>query len=824
MLRTAIKISPFTVKGISKPNGSPSGLTLTVDSDTQITAHWTNGATNQDGTKVYISTDAINYTLKGTVSGSSTSLAVTGLTAGTRYYFYVIHYKGNKEGIASSIVNAYTFDLDALAYIAAESISGRLQKNAINRLVIDFKAINSISANFINFGNISSSTLKAIYLFVCAGTYDKFNLVNPLDSDANFRLVNAATPTKSIKGANYGSNYTDSKLNTRSALSFTTNHICYFLALNEYFNGNTMDIGSYGGSTDAFRMSSGYGADCTALFHVGNAQITSPTNLTKNASGLFLGNKLGNAIGDASLHRNNKVLATNGSSISGTLPNLTANIGIANGLPTWQGLRTFGFASFGDGIPANCIQPYKNAIYRYLNSIYRLTSMNIVFEGHSFLAPASDSYTIVTEVNNYLNTNGYLEFDYSDGAVGGSTVAGMTSRASSSVTPYKVDIADISFQNVLVLWIGVNDIGSGATAYADMITYINSRIGEGWEVFLFTMTPSHYGSLPADFETQRNIFNNLIRANVPSMPHVHYYDTDTDSRFNDPENATYFKASDKLHPTAALGTIAGDAMGALIKSYYDSIKINHENFAISAQAGAVINQLSITFSANLNSGMTPDISAFGISGKTINAISISGAVVTLTTTTHFNAFDTPLVSYTQPESNKLVDTNGILISSFTSFPVVLDSSIIPSYSNTGGTGNRSALITVASTVSYLAGSGANFVDGLQTDSRFRFTGEAVSGKYIQFDFGTGNTKLITEAIYYAGSSTAQGTWRWQGSNDGSNWTNIGNTFTLGGTNTQYLTELNGNTNGYRYYRLLGVSGNDVNGVWLRQMTFKIANA
>lgn len=90
------------------PDGAPSALTLTVDSATAMTLNWTNGSTNQDGTRAYISTDGVNFTEKGTVTGSTATYQATGLTEATIYYFYVVAYIGTTESTASNTVIGVT--------------------------------------------------------------------------------------------------------------------------------------------------------------------------------------------------------------------------------------------------------------------------------------------------------------------------------------------------------------------------------------------------------------------------------------------------------------------------------------------------------------------------------------------------------------------------------------------------------------------------------------------------------------------------------------------------------------------------------------------
>ena len=131
------------------------------------------------------------------------------------------------------------------------------------------------------------------------------------------------------------------------------------------------------------------------------------------------------------------------------------------------------------------------------------------------------------------------------------------------------------------------------------------------------------------------------------------------------------------------------------------------------------------------------------------------------------------------------------------------------------TGDRTASITVTTTLPGAVGGGtpSNLVDGdfgaNSTDAMDMANGHAVSGLYIRFQYGV-STK-ITEAKWYQQNTASLGTWKWQGSNDASAWTDIGSQFTLGGATTQTQTELSTNTNGYLYYQLIGVSGNWASG-------------
>lgn len=152
-----------------------------------------------------------------------------------------------------------------------------------------------------------------------------------------------------------------------------------------------------------------------------------------------------------------------------------------------------------------------------------------------------------------------------------------------------------------------------------------------------------------------------------------------------------------------------------------------------------------------------------------------------------------------------------------------------SYANAGGQGDRTASVTVTASAGLIAsGVVSNLVDGATgnntTDSISFTAGASVSGATLTFDFGASAKRVITEAKWLQSSTASHGTWKWQGSQDGSSWVDIGSSFTLGGATTQTQTALSTNTQGYRYYRLLGVSGTASGSPFIQEIQFKISKS
>ena len=175
-------------------------------------------------------------------------------------------------------------------------------------------------------------------------------------------------------------------------------------------------------------------------------------------------------------------------------------------------------------------------------------------------------------------------------------------------------------------------------------------------------------------------------------------------------------------------------------------------------------------------------------------------------------------------------TNGFYLDFSDSSNVGADAngSVAQAYTHDGGQGDRTSSITVTMSAGLTLGAGqaSNNVDGGSNDDAadgWWVTGSpAVAGEYYRYDFGSGASRIITEATFFSAGTDTNGTWKWQGSDNASDWTDIGGTFTLAGNTggNTLSTTLSANTTGYRYYQMLGVSGNH-DSQWTREIEFEI---
>lgn len=223
-------------------------------------------------------------------------------------------------------------------------------------------------------------------------------------------------------------------------------------------------------------------------------------------------------------------------------PILTGAISVASLTKNWYLPATFSYASvYGTGHTQTQWLNQVSAIRSQLALRgISIASPNVVaFDGDSITADQSGSpYTYP-----YIVTNGTAQaVNY---AVSGSTVSDLTNRAA------RVDLNARSTRskNVLFVFIGHNDLASGASAatlFADTKAYCLNRRTNGWNrIILATMLPS----TGTGFNTKRNSLNSLIAAD-PSFYDV-LCDFGGDATMG-PDAAASNTAlySDGTHPTA----------------------------------------------------------------------------------------------------------------------------------------------------------------------------------------------------------------------------------------------------------------------------------
>jgi hypothetical protein len=267
-------------------------------------------------------------------------------------------------GVQSFVAAGGGPDADAQAFITAAAITNATQQSAINTLVVDLKAYGVWTK------------MKAIYPFVggTASTH-KWNLKDPRDLDAAFRLVFSGGWTHSSTGAlpNGTNGYADSKLNAGTVLVSSSTHLSYYSRTNTNPGAVTIfEIGVANFSLNkrfimAVRTTGDvFGSQSGAIASVINSSNT-------DARGLFIGTRTSTT---AIAQYKNGVLQTS-NTISDTTTLDSANVwlggiqNVGNLTGAFWSNRECSFASIGDGLSNTEVANLYTAIQAYQTTLSR---------------------------------------------------------------------------------------------------------------------------------------------------------------------------------------------------------------------------------------------------------------------------------------------------------------------------------------------------------------------------------------------------------------------------------------------------------------------
>lgn len=127
---SAVLTATFTITPV--PN-APSSLTASAVSTTQINLAWTDNASTETGFRILKGTTSGALTLHAAVATPGlTSYSVTGLTAGTAYFFAVQAYNAGGNSTSSNEATATTDADEAPASTGSMVCSGNITVNSIN--------------------------------------------------------------------------------------------------------------------------------------------------------------------------------------------------------------------------------------------------------------------------------------------------------------------------------------------------------------------------------------------------------------------------------------------------------------------------------------------------------------------------------------------------------------------------------------------------------------------------------------------------------------------------------------------------------------------
>ena len=319
------------------------GQTLTCSTGT-----WSGSPTytyqwKRDGNDITSATNS-TYTLVTADVGTSIKCTVT-----------ATNFTGSATADSNTVTPTSSVDADAQAFITAASITDPTQQSAINTLVLDLKGYNIWTK------------MKALYPFV-GGTaaQHKWNLKDPRDLDAAFRLVFNGGWTHSANGATpNGTNaYADTKLATTGNITQNSG------SMGVYSRNNTATTGAHGSrpltNSDLFELFERW-TDNNFYCYLNDAGPFSGSN--NDSRGFNQGSRTAsNAL------RYNRNTTTNTSTTVSTGTN-TLNIWIGasnrNNSGTYWNNREIAFFYIGDGLTNTEMQNFYTAVQAFQTALNR---------------------------------------------------------------------------------------------------------------------------------------------------------------------------------------------------------------------------------------------------------------------------------------------------------------------------------------------------------------------------------------------------------------------------------------------------------------------
>ena len=266
---------------------------------------------------------------------------------------------------ANVVAGGVTYDADAQAYFTANTaITSSADKNAINTFYLGLKSDGIYTK------------IKAMYLPIWgSASSSKWNLVNPADTNAAFRLTFATGFTFSSGGMlpNGTSAYADTFLAPSSAYSSAdSKHLSFYSRTNAATSGASSTIGSDNGSTAFCRMTV-RGAS-NQLAHVYGGTNGTYGSTETSSLGFYLANR---STSSASQLYKNGSLVGNGNSTNGTSSQITQTLLISAARSgasiVYYDNKQCAFASIGDSLTSTEVTNFNTR----LNTLMTYFGINV---------------------------------------------------------------------------------------------------------------------------------------------------------------------------------------------------------------------------------------------------------------------------------------------------------------------------------------------------------------------------------------------------------------------------------------------------------------
>jgi hypothetical protein len=256
------------------------------------------------------------------------------------------------HGILARTASGGGVDPDAQAFITAASITDPTQQSAINQLVVDLK------------GYSIWSKMSAIYPF-CGGSASshKFNLKDPRDLDAAFRLVFSGGVTHSSTGATFnGTNgFADTKLASNGVLAQNSTHFSAYSRTNNQSGGYIVANGNAGASGECKINARWFDNNC----YSGVNTFGQVPTANSDSRGYFIVNRISATQHSVVIRGTKTDFNTNSSGLN------TNTFRICSAISTAYDNKEVAFASIGDGLSNTELSNLNTAVQAFQTTLGR---------------------------------------------------------------------------------------------------------------------------------------------------------------------------------------------------------------------------------------------------------------------------------------------------------------------------------------------------------------------------------------------------------------------------------------------------------------------
>jgi hypothetical protein len=260
------------------------------------------------------------------------------------------------------IINPYQFtyfDADAQAFFTASGLSDPGQKNAVNQLVVSLKS------------NNLWNKMYALYPFVGGtGSFHKWNLKNPLDTNGAFRIIWNGGVTHTSNGivGNGTNGYGETYVQPSTNLILNSTHISFWSKTNSQ-NANA-EMGISDGSLNATLRIVSRNASNQSVYSVNDNSGGVVTSVT-DSTGFYCASRT--ASNSRKLYKNGTAIQT---ATTASVARSTATIPVLaqknfNNIIGAYLAKTFSFASVGEGLNDTEALNFYNIVNTYNTALGR---------------------------------------------------------------------------------------------------------------------------------------------------------------------------------------------------------------------------------------------------------------------------------------------------------------------------------------------------------------------------------------------------------------------------------------------------------------------